>query len=374
MIRSVAVSLAGLLVVSLGASPGSARPSREKTVVLSEDGGLGRIEFHGKKLGAVLRRDEGIVTLLDTKNPSAPSVLGSYDDDATRSLDGDLDFSNDGSYLFYARQTEQFSRDGLHVLDVTDPSAPALSIYFPMGGAYRVESFFDGTTEYVYVLDATHGLVTFRFEPTTGQVVPTNVDALPALKVGGPASAGIFIDVKDPMTGTPLMYVTTGETGLQVYDLSDPALPSIVGEWGDVGLAEVEVVATKSKRTVYAAAEYWFDKTLKPVVHILDATDLSSISDASSIDLQYAADPQDRTRVQGIAIRGNRMYIAWSTLGIAEIPLNDRYVTAKMTLPKGKPTAKAVALGSPYAYDVEVIGDRLYATDATTGQLTIFKL
>lgn len=362
-----------LLSVSHTVASPAARSDRERTIVVSEEGGLGRIESQGK-LGAILRRDEGIVTLLDVKNPSAPKVLGSYDDDARRSLDGDLAFSKDGAYLFYARQTEQFSKDGLHVLEVSDPNSPRLTTYFPMGGAYRVDSFDAGDAEYIYVLDATHGLVTLRFEPMSGQVVPVNIDPLPALKVGGPASAGIYIDPKDPATGAPLMYVTTGQTGLQIYDLSNAAAPEVIGTWEEVGLAEVEVLSTKKQRLVYAATEYWFDKSVEPRVVVLDATDLGGIKEVASFDLRYAADPQDRHRVQGMDIRGSRLYVAHSTVGVVVFPTDpNRPIVDRWNLPPGEPTEKAVTLGTPYAYDVEAVGNRMYVTDATSGQLSVFR-
>ncbi|MFP5298081.1 MAG: LVIVD repeat-containing protein [Actinomycetota bacterium] len=368
-----AVLAATLLSLVQPVAAPAARSAREKTIVVSEGGGLGRIESQGK-LGAILRRDEGIVTLLDVKNPSSPKILGSYDDGATLSLDGDLAFSKDGAYIFYARQTEQFSKDGLHVLEVSDPKSPRLTAYFPMGGAYRVDSFDAGDAEYIYVLDATHGLVTLRFEPMSGQVIPVNIDPLPQLKVGGPASAGIFIDPKDPMTGTPLMYITTGKTGLQIYDLSDAAVPQVIATWDEVGLAEVEVQTSKKQRIVYAATEYWFDKSIEPRVVVLDASDLGKIEEAASFDLRYAADPQDRQRVQGMDIRGDRLYVAHSTVGVAVFPTDpDKPIVARWNLPTGEPTEKAATLGTPYAYDVEVVGDRIYVTDATTGQLSIFR-
>lgn len=370
--RAATTVLIGALLAGGLTSAAPARSNRVNTVVVSDAGGLGRIDSQGD-VGAILRRDEGIVTFLDIKDPDRPKILGSYDDGATRSLDGDIAFSKDGAYVFYARQTEQFSKDGLHVLEISDPKSPRLATYHPLGGAYRVDSYDDGGAEYVYVLDATHGLVTFRFEPMSGQVVPVRIDPLPELKVGGPASAGIYIDPKDPLTGAPLMYITTGKTGLQVYDLSDAAAPQVIGAWDEVGLAEVEVVTTKNKRIVYAATEYWFEKGLEPRVLRLDATDLNDIHELSSIDLAYVADPNDRERVQGMDIRNGRLYVAWSTVGVLVFKIGKDALSAKWDLPAGKPTAKATMLGSPYAYDVETVGKHMYVTDATTGQLSIFR-
>ena len=105
------------------------------------------------------------------------------------------------------------------------------------------------------------GFLGDRLGEHLGAVVPVHVDALPALKVGGPASAGVYIDPKDPKLGVPLLYATNGQTGLDVYDMSQPETPEKVGSWTGTGLADVEVHATKSGRTVFAASEYWFDSS-----------------------------------------------------------------------------------------------------------------
>jgi hypothetical protein len=351
----------------IGGTAAMAGTPRE--IQVSDAGGLGRVEVKGKT-AAVLRRDEGIVTLIDLRNGKP---LGSYADDATGSLDGDLAFSSSGDYLFYARQTEQFSRDGLHVLNVSDPSSIALSTYHPMGGAYRVATYSDGEAEWVFVLDATHGLVVFRFEPTTGQVVPVAIDALPALKVGGPASAGIHIDPNDPITGAPLMYVTTGETGLQVYDITTPTAPEVLGEWSDTGLAEIEVVANGKKRTVYAATEYWFDASLAPEVVMLDATDLDSITEHHRFDAGGAVDPMDSQRIQGMALAPGRLLVAHSTLGLVSFSRSGKIVN-RVALEEGPtPGPKAATLGSPYAIDVEWAGGYAFVTDAASGQMTLIR-
>lgn len=365
-LSALAVSFSLLPVLPSGAAPSGGR------VVVSDEGGLGRIERHGR-VGAVLRRDEGIVTLLDLKGKQ-PQILGSYDDDASQSLDGDLAFSSDGSHLFYARQTSQYSLDGLHVLDISDPDAPVLSTFHPLGGSYRVAHYADDSGEWVYVLDAIHGLVTFSFEPTSGQVVPVSVDALPALKVGGPASAGIHIDRKDPISGAPLMYVTTGETGLQVYDISTPSSPTVVGEWSGTGLAEVEVVTTKKSRTVMAATEYWFDGSLEPEVVVLDASDLAEITEVDRWSAGGVADGFDSQQIQGMAFHKGRLYVAHSTLGVVAFDGKGK-VVARRILPKGKtPGPKAPMDGSSYAMDVEVWGRSLVATDAAYGQIHLLRL
>jgi hypothetical protein len=336
---------------------------------VSETGGLGRIEVAGKK-GAVLQRDEGIVTLLDLKG-ERPRVLGRYDDDASQSFDGDLAFSDDGNWLFYARQTHQFSKDGLHVLNVSDPNEPTLATYAPAGGAFRVAYYEDDSGGWVFVLDAIAGLLVYRFEPTTGQVVPVHVDALPALKVGGPASAGIYIERRDPMTGAQLAYVTTGQTGLQIFDITDPAAPTELGAWDEVGLAEIEVAASKKKRTIYAAPEYWFDSSLPSEVLVLDATEPSDIKERRRLRLADLPeqDPNSNYRLQGMTLHRGSIYVAHSSAGLVAFDTRSGRVTAAWRR-SGKANETIGVLGSPYAMDVETAHGRIYLTDAATGVLT----
>lgn len=336
--------------------------------VLSKTAGLGRIEVR-RGLAAVLQRDEGIVTLVDVSDPFVPRVLGRYDDDAQDSLDGDLVFSSDGHWLFYARQTVQFSRDGIHVLDVSDPAAPRLASYQPGGGSFRIDYFRSGDAEYVVVLDAVDGLVINRFVRETGALVKVFQDAEPALKVGGPASAGVFIDKKDPITGKQLMYITTGRTGLQIYDLTTPETPSIIGTWDEVGLAEVEVRRSKTTRVVYAATEYWFDGSLEPEIVVLDAKNLDNIRKTDTWSLGLAAD--DLWRVQGMDRYHGGLFVAHSHAGLV-VFRRDGYI--KRTAMRGSlPHEAAGAQAAGYFMDVEVASATgfVYVTDAATGRMFV---
>ena len=363
--------LAACLVVTCSApfAVGAVKqPSHSVAAALqvSEAGGLGRIELHGD-LAAVLQRNEGIVSLIDISKPTAPKVLGRYDDGASQSLDGDLAFSSDGKWLFYARQTVQFSRDGVHVIDISDPSAPTLASYQPGGGTLRVGHYDDGTDEWVVTMDATSGMVVSRFEPTTGALVPVHVSALPALKVGGPASAGIVIQ-KDPILKKPLLYASTGETGVEVFDFSDPTSPVLLGSWAETGLAEIEVRVEGKKRLIYGAFEYWFEKTNKPYVVELDASDLEDIKQKRLLSVACKTD--DSMRVQGMALAGRDLYVANSGAGLP-IYFGDNFVrfvpvaVAKQNGSAGFPGA------SVYVFDVEVAGRYVYVTDGANGYLTV---
>ncbi|HJR44213.1 MAG TPA: hypothetical protein VJ927_01275 [Actinomycetota bacterium] len=363
-IRSiVAAALSAAFFAAAPAAAGPPAPFQE-IVEVSEIGGLGRIEVRGK-IGAALQRDEGTVAVLDTSRPTSPKVVGRYDT-AQDSLDGDLAFSDDGRWLFYARQTSNFDEEGVHVLDVSDPANPTLAFYLPAGGAYRVQYIKQGDAHYLVLLDAIDGLVVSRFIPETGALIPVHIDPLPALKVGGPASAGLFYEPKDPKLGVPLLYVTTGRTGLQVFDYSDPIQPVQLGAWADIGLAEVEVDATKQSRIVYAATEYWFDKAIPPEVLALDATDLGKISVHKR--LSTGAAPAEETFVQGMALKGRSLYVAQSGEGLLTFDTRSGRLGRRIRQ-EGTRNEQSGVMGAPYAYDVEVVGGSLYLADAALGTL-----
>ena len=330
------------------------------SVEVSRTGGLGQIDIHDR-YAAVVQRDDGVVAIVDL---ITMDVVGRYEDTVDQSLDGDVAFSDDGDWVFYARQTSNFDEDGVHVLDVSDKEAPTLTQYHPAGGAFRIEYHKDDAGEWIILLDAVDGLVVYRFVRETGTIVKVFQDAMPALKVGGPASAGIAIE-KDRMTGTPLLYVTTGATGVQVYDFTNPVMPEIVGEWTEMGLADVEVKTTKRKRTIFAATEYWFDKALPPKVVVLDATDLGSIEKASTRSLGLPAD--DLWRVQGLHLRHDGdLYMAHSHAGL--VRMQGRRVAGVASLPAAHNDGAGYN-ASPYAMDVEGDGSMLYLSDASSGRL-----
>lgn len=330
------------------------------SVEVSKTGGLGSIDAKGK-IAAVVERDEGTVALVDIDRMK---VIGRYEDEVQGSLDGDVSFSADGDWLFYARQTSDFDEDGIHVLDVTNRAAPSRTMYQPAGGAYRLEYYKDDAGEWLVVLDAIDGLVVYRFVRETGTIVQVFQDAAPALKVGGPASAGVFISKKDPVTGEPLMYVTTGMTGLQVYDFNDPMAPEIVGEWSDVGLADVKVHHEDGKRLVYAATEYWFDKTIPPAVFILDASKLDDIKKVGERSLAVPA--EDTWRVQGLVVR-RHLFVAHSHAGLLEYNHRGRLVGAASS-PQTINEAAGYQM-TPYSMDVVMHRGELLVSDAATGYL-----
>lgn len=350
-------------------------------VEVSADKGIGEIAVHGN-VAAVVQREDGLVAFLDVSDPAGPRVLSRFDTNTGNSslddpFDGDVVFSHDGRYVFYARQTHDWSYEGVHALDVSDPSNPRRVGYVPAGGTLRVGYYRADGVEYVVALDAIVGVMVLRFDRTTGALVPVHVDALPALKVGGPASAGVHIDPKDPRLGIPLLYVSTGRTGLDVFDFSTPAAPEKLGSWSAEGLADIEVRATPEGRRVYAATEYWFTKSRLPRIIELDATNLAAITEVARVSPSPGAyKAHDQYRVQGMSLVGDLLYVAHSHagLGVLEGCCAAPFVRASTTdLGEGN-TAGEYRKIAPHAMDVAVSGDVVFVTDASTGTLSTFRL
>lgn len=361
----------------------SCQMARLGAVEVSATAGIGQIETRGS-LAAVIQREDGQVALLDIADPATPRVVGRYDGNTGHSqlddpFDGDLAFSSDGRYLFYARQTHQFSNEGLHVIDVADPTRPQRAAYTPAGGTLRLAYHRVGDAEYVVILDAIDGMVVYRFVRGAGGVslVPVHVDALPALKVGGPASAGLFVDPHDPRLGIPLLYVTTGETGLDVFDFSTPERPVKLGSWATEGLADIEVTATPEGRTVYGATEYWFNRQSLPRIVELDATNLSMIG----VRQRFSPGEPDypagvNWRVQGIELADGLLYVAHSHAGLGVLDtccLTTAPRAATTDLGDGNTGGELRSI-APYAMDVEIAGDVVLVSDASTGVLSTFRL
>lgn len=340
------------------------------SVQVSQDAGLGRLDRHDDLL-AVLQRDEGFVALVDVTNPRRPRVVGRWGDPIPDSLDGDVAFSDDGAWVFYARQTEQFSEDGIHVLDVSDPTSPVRTSYQPQGGASRIAYLRQGDAEWVISLDAVTGLVVNRFVRPAGVLVPVHVDALPALKVGGPASAGLALVADDPAFGTTTAYVTTGRTPLQVFDLADPATPRLLttAEVGDPGYAEVDVVVEDDSVTAFMASEYWFNSGRPPTIY---EARFEASSATTSTRAPLTGDASDLWRIQGMAATKRFLYVAHSHAGLVVFDRNGGLFSADQRLGRPRPEARVI-VGAPYAFDVEVDGRYVYVTDAVTGRLTVLR-
>lgn len=188
-------------------------------------------------------------------NAQCPPHLGSYD---TPALAYDVDVSGDVAYV-------ADGSDGLHLIDVSDPTAPALlgtydtidAVAVCVAGdvAYLVESY-----GRLYLIDVSNpaapALLGFHdtFDDAHGVAVSGSV----AYVAGSEALRSI--DVTDPMAPAPLgsydtpdvahgvavsgdvAYVAGADSGLLSIDISAPTAPALLGSFNTPGRTQAVAV------------------------------------------------------------------------------------------------------------------------------------
>lgn len=221
--------------------------------------------------GEIPGQDEahGGFTIINVQDPSHPQVLGSYN-----ALTGsDIEISSDNRLAFFATQrnclteiagnlaTNEDPLDvlprGIHIVDVSDPTAPELVWYqpLPVNGPHTITYFESGSREFLIAstydlyedpgtqqlrtLAATQRVLIFEImrDPVGGTdnaiLVPVNTFFLTDRASGDrlyfPHDA---IPQVHPLTGQTLLYVAYWDKGLQLVDMSNLAAPlSVVDEF-----------------------------------------------------------------------------------------------------------------------------------------------
>jgi hypothetical protein len=170
-----------------------------------------------------------------------------------------------------------------------------------------------------------------------------------------------------------LLYVTTGETGLQVYDFTDPMLPELLGAWDGQGLAEVEVATVGKRVLAYGASEYWFAPETKNEIVVLDVTDPAAIEEVDR--WRYSPRPEEDSRLQGMTYKDGILYAAHSWAGL--VGFRDGRVVERLAGTVSNCYHLDPGMGcpaiydAPHAFDVETSGNRFLVTDYESGYLLV---
>ncbi|MEO7328211.1 MAG: fibrinogen-like YCDxxxxGGGW domain-containing protein, partial [Minicystis sp.] len=244
--------------------------------ILDVTGGatVGKLSFGGfpaldvrlrGKLAAVALGDGGFA-LVDVADPSKPTLRSH-----SAPTGSTADLWPSGNMLYAA------SSDGLHVYDITDPSAPL---------AIGAQSFAAAAT--AVAGDATRGLVVvLTSEPALVVLQANGPMPWPAVSVPLPAAVNQADDVI--LSGTSA-YVANGTAGLIEVDLTNPASPSIKTGSTLVFNALGVALQRSAQGTILAAADNKFVNAVPLFDERLDNTfniDFSSFpgdiqSDANS--------------------------------------------------------------------------------------------
>ena len=191
----------GLLVLSIDANGAI-------EVISSLSAGYGRsIEKQGDYI--YLATPSGL-EIIDVSSPAAPLIVGHWDGDVT-------DVTVEGMRAYVPA-----GNDGIHSLDISDPSHPvSMGPVIPHAFYRGVESD-DG---YLYVCRSSQGLTAYDLGNPD---VPMQVAHLPALSRGF-ALAGDYA-------------LANSTAGIQLVDLSDPEQPVVTGFYRGLQLGKVTVV------------------------------------------------------------------------------------------------------------------------------------
>ena len=253
--------------------------------------------------------------------PTESSLTGALD---TLGSAGDVSLSADGNTAYIANGTA-----GLRIINVSNPSAPALTGTFDTS-ASGVTLSADGNT--AYVTRYSGGL----------QIIDIGEPSNPTL-IGALDTFGHANDVTLSADGNTA-YIADGTAGLQIIDVSDPSNPTLTGTF-DTSRYAYDVALSTDENTVYIADSI-------AGLQIIDVGDPSNptLTGTSTIgrsvyDITLSAD-------------GNTAYVA-DSIGVQIINVSD----------PSNPTLISTLdhLGDPYGITVSPDGNTVYVANLARG-------
>ncbi|MHC4481051.1 MAG: LVIVD repeat-containing protein, partial [Planctomycetota bacterium] len=152
-------------------------------------------------------------------------------------------------------------------------------------------------------------------------------------------------------------YVTCGAAGLEIFDVSDPAAPVLLGSYGsrDQSLDARVIQATLDGQDATIA----FVADLYGGVLVLDVTDPAAITSVATLEVTEAA--------VRLAVDGNLLYVAHWTTGLSIFDISDLGDIRLLSTVKELTAEFDVG----YAVSVAAAGDYAYLVDATGGSIVL---
>jgi len=227
---------------------------------------------------------------------------------------------------------------GLHILDISDPAAPARIGWCETGNALGVAVAGSLGDLYAYV---THGVAGLRVVDVSDSAAPAEVGFYDT-----PGEAGAVVVAGGP--GDLYAYVADGSAGLRVVDVSDPAAPTEVGSYDTPGKAADVAVASGPGGTL----AYVADLDVSGVnngLRIIDVSDPAAPTQVGS----YSAGGGCWT--WGVAVVGNYAYIANFGCGLRIVDVSDPTAPAEVGVWYGADPISVTVAGK-YAYVGAVSG------------------
>lgn len=255
---------------------------------------------------------------------------------------------------------------GLHILNISDPTAPARIGWCEAEGALGVAvhsaPLRDGMAGspgemYAYVAAGGSGLHVVDVSDPVAPVetglydTPGVAQGVAVHSYGASRRTEQQAPLRDSMAGGPgdlYAYVADGDAGLRVVDVSDPAAPAEVGSYDTPGKAWDVVVASGPGGTLAYVVDLDFSG-VNNGLRIIDVSDPAAPTQVGS----YSAGGGCWT--WGVAVVGNYAYIANFGCGLRIVDVSDPTAPAEAGVWYGAdPTSVTVA--GKYAYVGAVSG------------------
>lgn len=293
------------------------RPMQDALLSRSTPGGWIEPDIAGDLAVIASRGGNRAFTLLNVSDPAQPEVLSHLPSAADT---WDVRFSDDGRHLFVGMQGSAGQRQdapaglgdartrGVLVVDVRDPADPVVESHVPTSSVHNLFSADIGHRTLVVV----NGGGIYELVGSEGSHSLEKI-----AEIGGSHDVHI---ATHPALGIPVLY--TGEDGLAVYDLSDPADPVRLGSLGTDGEAtgwheQTPVPHLIDGRAVVVGGDETGDGTPVPT-WIIDVTDPGNMTVLGSWQLpgetvsrgDYIYSPHN------VAYRDGRLAIAHNHAGV----------------------------------------------------------
>lgn len=281
--------------------------------------------------------------VLDVADPSQPTLLGRYEPDPGGTFAGKLfAVKQAGHYAFVADQGvlsstgSSYIRGGLHIVDLSDPTAPR-----------RVSGINSGTVNGVVVT----GNNAYLAAGQTGLLIADIADPT-APRVVGSANLGGFW-VTDVLVSEDRAYVETGVgNGIYIFDISNVRAPR---QLGTVPSFNSAAVAAKGPYLVRLDEfPLWWDAT--PALRVVDCTSPSQPVIVGEYDINHFQD-----RIWLAMARGDQLHLYGRTSQgnvLETIDLSQSHNPHRIA-------SATFGLGGSAAQDVKVSGHYAYLADQT---------
>jgi len=276
---------------------------------------------------------EGGLAIVDVSDPGNPQQISALTFDAGGKICKTFDAVVRDNYAYVADHT------GFHVVDVSNPAAPAVSASFTAFDSERHLAYdvnLDGN--YAYLCCEGDGLYIFDISS------PAQVQKVAAWKDSANNISQFYMSVRDGS----YVYIAAGIAGLVVLDVTDLQNPVFVSNYVDTETWGGALGLAKVGSYCYIQDEFFN-------MHVMDVTDPGALAEPASVSL-------DGHHSLGIWNEGSRIVLANSTFGVRIFDAAGTTVTQRGTFRspgrimdcKGAGDYAYVAAGQNglYVYDV----------------------